>query len=159
MAIHYYDDFLRIIKSSNQDVIGAGLTADTELFFNVLAGNHYVIKLNLITSSSNLTADTAFRFQVDSGTITGKGSYIGTGNTGVLSNSLISANAVATTNTIVCGGQVASLDDLIYCRIHFGFTPTTNTIFRFVFGNNTITAGAISRVWKGTELWYKHLES
>lgn len=61
-------------------------------------------------------------------------------------------------NKIKIKGYPFELEE-VFCKVQFAFTPSNNTIFRFVFGNNTITAGAVSRVWKGTELRYKHLES
>lgn len=147
-----------IVKSANQDVTNnATLQDDTELQFSVVAGGHYMIGCELTISGFSTTADYKFGFAVASGTMTGKGHSQSISAAGAIQNLIVTANG-ATTTSIAVGASTAGLDDLTAVSVAFSFTASANTTFKFQFANNTATAGAASRTWKGSILRYKRLD-
>lgn len=147
-----------IVKSANQDVTNnATLQDDTELQFSVVAGGHYMIRCDLTISGFSTTADYKFGFAVASGTMTGKGHSQSISAAGAIQNLIVSANG-ATTASIAVGASTAGLDDLTSVSVAFSFTASANTTFKFQFANNTATAGAASRTWKGSIMRYKRLD-
>jgi hypothetical protein len=152
------DGYTTIVKSASQDVTNAGLTIDTELQFNVIAGGHYMVDMDISLSANNTTGDYIFDFEVSSGTMTGKGTCQTLTSTGAISNIIVTAAAATSTTDISTGSATATLDDILTARVLFSFTATANSTFRYKFGNNTPGAGRTSRTWKGSVMRYKSLD-
>jgi hypothetical protein len=147
-----------IVKPSNQDVTNAGVTNDSNFTFSVVANGHYMVKMELVASGNNTTADYTCDFQVSAGTMRGKGTLQGITAAAAVSNVIVTAAAAANTTAIPIGAATANIDDLVYVNIQYAFTATSNGTFRFRFGNATPTIGATSRTWKGSIMRYKNID-
>jgi hypothetical protein len=149
--------FTSIIKSANQDVTNsATFVDDTDLQFSVVANGMYIVEMQLIYSGNNLTADYKFQFLVTSGTITGRGIYLGYTVGSSSTASPITASATNAITAVALGVVETNVAQPITCTIYYTFTASANATFKFQFANNTATAAAISRTNKGTYLKYKN---
>ena len=150
--------FTSIIKSANQDVTNsATFVDDTDLQFSVVAGGMYIVEMQLIYSGNNLTADYKWQFLVTSGTITGRGIYLGYTVGSSSTASPITASAASNITAVALGVVETNVAQPITCTINYTFTASANATFKFQFANNTATASAISRTNKGTYLKYKKI--
>jgi len=150
--------FTSIIKSANQDVTNSStFVDDTDLQFSVVAGGMYIVEMQLIYSGNNLTADYKFQFLVTSGTITGRGIYLGYTVGSSSTASPITASATNAITAVSLGVVETNVAQPITCTIYYTFTASANATFKFQFANNTATPSAISRTNKGTYLKYKKL--
>lgn len=148
-----------IVKSANQDVTNSSsLTNDTDLTFSVVAGGHYMVMCDLVVSGSNTTADYQCGFVVSAGTMVGKGTHQGISATAAVQNLVVNAATSAGTTNIVVGAATANINDLVYVRMAFAFTASSDATFSYRFANAVATAGAISRTWKGSIMRYKRLD-
>jgi hypothetical protein len=148
-----------IVKSANQDVTNdATLTDDTDLQFSVVAGGHYMVELDLVFSANNTTGDYKNAFNVSAGNMLGKGYMIGPTATAAAQVNEYTANAVATSSTLVLGSPVANIDFLVSTKIIFSFQASANATFKYQFANNAAGAGRTSRTWKGSILKYKQID-
>ena len=148
-----------IVKSANQDVTNnATFQDDTQLQFSVIAGGHYMIEMDIVMSASSTTADYKFCFAISSGTMKGQANCICYTNTGTAQVILSLANATSTSTAIPVGTQLADIDMLASMKIIYSFTASANATLKYQFANNTATAGAISRTWKGSILKYKRID-
>jgi hypothetical protein len=153
------DGYTYIVKSGNQDVTNAGVTADTEFTFAVVAGGHYAISMDLIVSGNDTTGDFTMDFQVSAGTMRGKGTVQNLTAAAAVQNIIITAAAAANTTAIITGAPTASLDDLVFVRVGYAFVQnTTGGTLTFRFGNAAASSGRTSRVWKGSIMRYKRLD-
>ena len=150
--------FTSIIKSANQDVTNsATFVDDTDLQFSVVAGGMYIIEMQLIYSGNNLTADYKWQFLVTTGTMTGRGIYLGYTVGSSSTASPITASATSNITAIALGVVETNVAQPITCTVYFTFTASANATLKFQFANNTATASAISRTNKGTYLKYKKI--
>lgn len=148
-----------IVKSANQDVTNnATLQDDTDLQFSVVAGGHYMVECDLVISGNNTTGDYQCAFNVNAGTITGKGTCQNLTAANAVQNIIITANAVATTTAIITGAPTANLNDLVYIKMAFAFTASSNATFKYQFANSSAGAGRTSRTWKGSIMKYKNID-
>lgn len=147
-----------IVKSANQDVTNnATLQDDTELQFSVVAGGHYMIDMDLVTSSNNSTSDYKFAFKVSSGTIDGLGTTQTMTTASGITNLLVSASSSVSTSSISIGAA-ADINRLLYTRLNFAFYADTNATFKYQFAQNSAIAGTTARTWKGSILRYKRID-
>jgi hypothetical protein len=146
-----------IVKSASQDVTAAGVTNDTELNFAITANNRYLVVMDLVVAGNNTDGDYALDFQVSAGTMKGVGTVQGTDGTPSATNTAITANGAANTNTVAIGVPTNDLDRLIAVRVQYAFTCTSSGTFRYRFGNNAVGAGRTSRTCKGSVLGYKNI--
>jgi len=148
-----------IVKSANQDVTNsATLVSDTSLQFSVVAGGHYMIEIDIVFSANNTSSDYKNAFNVSAGTMIGKGFMIGPTATGAAQVNEYSANAVATSTSLVLGSPTANLSCLVSTKIIFSFQASANATFRYQFAQNTAIAATTARTWKGSILKYKRLD-
>ena len=147
-----------IVKSANQDVTNNGtLQDDTDFQFSVVAGGHYMMTIDLTYSGSNSTGDYKCAFAVSSGTINGHGTTQSINTISAAQNLIITAAAASATTTMGFGNE-SDIDRLIYAKLNFSFTASSNATFKYQFANNAAGAGRISRTWKGSILKYKRLD-
>jgi len=148
-----------IVKSANQDVTNsATLVSDTSLQFSVVAGGHYMIEIDIVFSANNTSSDYKNAFNVSAGTMIGKGFMIGPTATGAAQVNEYSANAVATSTSLVLGSPTANLSYLVSTKIIFSFQASANATFRYQFAQNTAIAATTARTWKGSILKYKRID-
>jgi hypothetical protein len=148
-----------IVKSANQDVTNsATLVTDTDFQFSVVAGGHYMIEMDIVFSCNNTSSDYKNAFNVSAGTMSGKGFMIGPTGTGAAQVNEYSANAVATTTSLVLGAPIANLNNLVSTKIIFSFMSSLNATFRYQFAQNTAVLATTARTWKGSILKYKRLD-
>lgn len=148
-----------IVKSANQDVTNSTtLVDDTDLQFSVVAGGHYMVEMNIVVSGNDTSGDYKCVLNVSSGNMIGRGTYQGVASTGVVFNSLVTANTSNSTLEIVTGAPTANIDHLVHIRIAFAFTASENATFKYKFANQSAAAGRISRTWKGSIMKYKRID-
>ena len=148
-----------IVKSANQDVTNnATLQDDTDLQFSVVANGHYMVEMDVVISCNNITGDYKNAFTVSAGTMKGTGFMLGPSATGTVQTNIYSANAVATTTTVVLGTALQDLDLLSITKIIYSFQASANGIFKYQFANNAAGGGRTSRTWKGSILKYKRID-
>lgn len=145
-----------IIKSADQDVTNATSQNDSEFFFPVAAGKTYRVEMELTLSGNDTAGDYGFDFAVDAGTFKGYGTVQGT-STGLGIGNLLISNTGAANTGLIGQGTPADITMPIAVNIHYSFTPTHTTTFRFRFGNNSASAGRTSRTWQGSIMRYKQL--
>ena len=148
-----------IVKIANQDVTNsATLVDDTELQFSVVAGGQYMTELNLCYAGNNTTADMKIGYLVSAGTMKGSGIVVGFSTASTPSNNQpMSVNGTSAAGPTSIGVVQADLDNLATSTITFNFTASANGILKFQFANNSASAGAISRIVKGSILKYKKI--
>lgn len=150
------NEYIRIVKTSNQDLTNNGGANDSELFFPVVSGGVYHIKFSFIMSCDNTTADSKVYFRTNSATMLGAGGLISHTVAGAVtvlggrSTSNFSAN-------VAVGAITASLDDPIVVHGEVAYRISANDTIWVGFGNNTTTPGATSRMWAGSSIEYKKI--
>jgi hypothetical protein len=148
-----------IVKSANQDVTNsATMVDDTDLQFSVVAGGHYMLELDLVSSASNLTGDYKGAFKVTVGTMKGNGVITFLSASATATIAILNANSVATTNDSIIGTPIADIDHLVSSKFIYSFTASANATFSFQFANSAAAVGRISRTWKGSILKYKRID-
>jgi hypothetical protein len=151
------DGFTYVILAADYDVTNNASQNATGMEFSVTANAKYLVVLEFAYSGSDSTADSAFDFAVDAGTMNGRGTCQNLGLTGTASaNVVVAAAAAANTNLIPCG-HVADSTFPYAARATFAFSPSNTTTFRLRWGNNVATASALSRLCKGAVLRYKQV--
>jgi hypothetical protein len=88
----------------------------------------------------------------------GKGTCQNLTGAAAVQNIIITAAAAQNATAIVTGAPSADLDDLVFVRMGFAFTPSNTTTFRYRFGNSSASSGRTSRIKKGSIMRYKSLE-
>jgi hypothetical protein len=152
------NDVKEIVKSSNQDVTNSSTMVDiTELQFDVVAGNTYVVDLLLLYSGSNVNVDYAFRFTATAGTFSGIGHISGdTTASGATFDRWASTSATSTVNLQF---GTTSSHTPVTARIHFPFVhATTSGTMKLQFCNVTIGASNTSRTHAGTTLRVRRID-
>lgn len=147
-----------IVKNANQNVTNnATLQDDTELQFSVVAGGHYMVYCDIVTSGNNVSVDYRFSFNVSSGIMDGDGVATILGSTNLGNIVAVSAAAAATTGAIIVGTRT-TIDSMCYITISYSFYCSANATFKYQFANSSAAAGRTSRTWKGSILKYKRID-
>lgn len=147
-----------IVKSANQDVTNnATLQDDTELQFSVVAGGHYMVVVDLTYSGSDAAGDYKWGFAVTAGTMKGYGTTQSINTASAVQN-LIVTSASSSVTTAIGYGVESDIDRLVYAKIQFSFTASSNATFKYQFANNSAGTGRISRNWKGSIMKYKRID-
>ena len=144
-------------KLATQDVTNAGLTADAELAFAVEAGATYLVEALLVVSGSATAGDYTFDFQVDAGTMKGRGQVVHLGSALAIATTAINAAATAALAAPVVVGTDGDVDLPSTVRATFAFTASAAATFGLRFGNATPDTGRISRTWQGSLLRYRRV--
>lgn len=148
--------YTTIIKSANQDYTGT-TGNDSDFVISVDAGGIYQIKLSLMISSNNTTADTRVYFQSPSVVFKGVGSLIAwnaAGSTPVTA----SLRSISNFSSAAAVGQpTANIDEIqsVFGEVTYRMAAA-GTLY-LGFGNNVNTPGAISRMWAGSSISYKKI--
>ena len=148
--------YTRIVKTSNQDYTGTTGNA-SDFVIPVDAGGIYQIKLSLILSSNNTTADNRVYFQSPSVLFKGVGSLVAWNAAGS-APTVASLRSVSNFSAAAAVGQLtADLDDVqsVFGEVTYR-AASTGTMY-LGFGNNVNTPGAISRMWAGSSIEYKKI--
>ena len=148
--------YTTIIKSANQDITGT-TGNDTDFVIPVVAGGIYQIKLSLIMSGSNTTADNRVYFQSPSVLFKGVGSLVAWNSAGS-APTVASLRSVSNFSAAAAIGVITA--DIEECQSVFGevtYRAATSGTLYLGFGNNVNTAGAISRMWAGSLISYKKI--
>lgn len=150
------NEYTRIVKSANQDITGT-TGNDSDFTFPVDAGGIYQIKLSLMISSNNTTADTRVYFQSPSVLFKGVGSLLAWNAAGS-TPTVASLRSVSNFSAAAAVGQpTADIDEVqsVFGEVTYRMA-SAGTLY-LGFGNNVNTPGAISRMWAGSAIEYKKI--
>jgi hypothetical protein len=152
--------FTEIVSASNFDVVNSSPTGNVhpDFQFSVTAGKFYLVDALFLIVGDNTTADAAVDYEVSAGTMKGRGQGEAPGAALSAGWPTPIANSAARLATIIVVGTAADLEHPSTYRVLYAFRPSANATFRVLFGNNTATSGATSRLLKGSVLRWRQMD-